>query len=189
MMEKKTVVSRAVARFLRLQFRGSRGDLLGIGRLSMRPSELMRKTLPERSAEQCLDFNDEVVEEDEIDAMFASVMLQATWAEGNIKNYEMKNNIRLYEMNGTHDIKKPSALAHHSEVVEATRGLIPPVSYPYMAGQYTGTRLYSMSKTSMQATAGNLKYMESKVQNHWNFQYKVKVWGRNSLRGRRAIGV
>ena len=68
MMAKKVIVRKAVIRFLRLQFRGSRGEWLGIGRLSMRPSAAMRKTLPDRSEDACLDT-------DEVDAII--LMLQA----------------------------------------------------------------------------------------------------------------
>ena len=45
----KTISARkAPARFHALQFSGSREDLEGIGRFRMRPSEVIRKTLPER---------------------------------------------------------------------------------------------------------------------------------------------
>ena len=59
------MANKAVLRFLGLQFKGSRGDWLGIGRLSVRPSEVIRKTLPEKSEELCLDLmDDEEMEED-----------------------------------------------------------------------------------------------------------------------------
>jgi len=45
----------AIKRFVKLQFSGSNGDGLGIGRLSMRPSLDMRKTLREMSVESRLD--------------------------------------------------------------------------------------------------------------------------------------
>jgi hypothetical protein len=52
----KTISARkAHARFLALQFSGSREDLEGIGRFRIRPLEVMRKTLPERLEEACLD--------------------------------------------------------------------------------------------------------------------------------------
>jgi hypothetical protein len=54
-IEKKTRASPARARFHTLQFKGSRGELLGTGRLSTRPSEVMRKTLPEKSVDSCRD--------------------------------------------------------------------------------------------------------------------------------------
>lgn len=101
-MEKNIIVNKAVARFLGVQFRGSRGDLLGIGRLSIRPSEEMRKTLPERLDEACLDLDEAVAEEETMDAMFALVTLQATWAEGNIKIMRFKITNGLREMNDTY---------------------------------------------------------------------------------------
>ena len=45
----------AKPRVLEVQFKGSRGDWLAIGSLSTRPSEVMRKTLPERSEDVRLD--------------------------------------------------------------------------------------------------------------------------------------
>lgn len=69
MTEKKIMLNSAVTRLLGLQFKGSRGDRLGMGRLSIRPSELMRKTLPDRSEELCLDLDESMVEEDAMDAI------------------------------------------------------------------------------------------------------------------------
>jgi hypothetical protein len=43
-----------------------------MGRLSTRPSELMRKTLPERSEEACLDLD--IVVEAEEDAMDVMIL-------------------------------------------------------------------------------------------------------------------
>jgi hypothetical protein len=52
----KTISARkAQARFHAPQFSGSREDLEGIGRFRIRPPEVMRKTLPERLEEVCLD--------------------------------------------------------------------------------------------------------------------------------------
>jgi hypothetical protein len=52
----KTISARkAQARFHAHQFSGSREDLEGIGRFRIRPSEVMRKTLPERLEDECLD--------------------------------------------------------------------------------------------------------------------------------------
>jgi len=48
-MEKKIIDAKARTRLLKLQFSGSRGEVEGIGRLSMLPFAAMRKTLPERS--------------------------------------------------------------------------------------------------------------------------------------------
>lgn len=93
MIEKKIIVKNAMARFLGLQLRGSRGELLGMGRLSMRPSEDMRKTLPDRSDDACLDLDEVEVEDEETKAMI--LMLQATRAEAKTTNCEMNNNIRI----------------------------------------------------------------------------------------------
>ena len=116
-MEKKIIVNKAEARFLGVQFRGSRGDLLGIGRLSIRPSEEIRKTLPERLDEACLDLDEAVAEEETRAAMFSLVTLQATWAEGKTKTmrYKIANGFR--EMNNTYI--EPTAL---SEVIANARG-------------------------------------------------------------------
>ena len=42
---------KARARFILLQFNGSRDELVGIGRLSIRPSDEIRNTLPEKLRE------------------------------------------------------------------------------------------------------------------------------------------
>jgi hypothetical protein len=54
-IEKKKMAMKARARFILLQFKGSRGERVGMGRLSMRPSEEMRNTLPEKSRDSCLE--------------------------------------------------------------------------------------------------------------------------------------
>jgi hypothetical protein len=52
--EKKIIDTKARTRLLKLQFSGSRGEVEGIGRLSMLPFAAMRKTLPERSPDSGL---------------------------------------------------------------------------------------------------------------------------------------
>jgi hypothetical protein len=54
-MEKKNIEIKARVRFILLQFSGSRDDLVGMGSLSMRPSEEMRNTLPEKSRDSYLE--------------------------------------------------------------------------------------------------------------------------------------
>jgi hypothetical protein len=54
-MEKKKMAKKARARFILLQFRGSRDELVGMGSLSMRPSEEMMNTLPEKSRDAYLE--------------------------------------------------------------------------------------------------------------------------------------
>jgi len=53
---------KARALFILLQFKGSRADLVGMGSLSMRPSEEIRNTLPEKSRDSYLERVDVVVE-------------------------------------------------------------------------------------------------------------------------------
>lgn len=55
--EKKTNARSAHARFFPVQLSGSRVELEGIGRRSIFPSADIRKTLPERSRDSCLDID------------------------------------------------------------------------------------------------------------------------------------
>ncbi len=52
----------ARARFILLQFSGSRDEFVGMGNLSMRPSDEMRNTLPEKSRDSYLERVDVDVE-------------------------------------------------------------------------------------------------------------------------------
>jgi hypothetical protein len=61
-VEKKKMAMKARARFILLQFRGSRDELVGMGSLSMRPSAEIRNTLPEKSRDSYLERVDVEVE-------------------------------------------------------------------------------------------------------------------------------
>jgi hypothetical protein len=86
MTEKNMMVNKAVPRCVGLQFKGSLGDWLGIGRLSVRPSEVIRKTLPEKSEELCLDLmrDEEMDEDDEMDAILRWFQLSIGQERGRI---------------------------------------------------------------------------------------------------------
>jgi hypothetical protein len=61
-IEKKKMAIKARARFIVLQFSGSRDERVGMGNLSKRPSDEMRNTLPEKSRDSYLERVDVEVE-------------------------------------------------------------------------------------------------------------------------------